>query len=58
MKHYAHTITTSAAQIIDDHDSFDLLWSKLKMSIIDARTKREQVQTDTTTINHDQTINQ
>jgi hypothetical protein len=56
MKHYAHT--TSAAQIIDDHDSFDLLWSKLKMSIIDARTKREQMQTDTTTIDHDQTINQ
>ncbi len=58
MKHYAHTITTSAAQIVDDHDQFDVLWSKLKMSIIDARTKREQVQTDTTTIDHDQTINQ
>jgi hypothetical protein len=56
MKHYAHT--TSAAQIVDDHDQFDVLWSKLKMSIIDARTKRNQVQTDTTTIDHDQTINQ
>jgi len=105
MKHYAHTITTSAAQIahlrsqlewltdnwyrgatpnnvefeinihdntisvfadsaemsyfahhhleqiIDAHDPFDVLWSKLKMSIIDARTaKSMDMKCDRTTI--------
>jgi hypothetical protein len=109
MKHYAHTITTSAAQIahlrsqlewltdnwyrgatpnnvefevnihdntisvfadsaemsyfahhhleqiIDAHDPFDVLWSRLKMSIIDARTaKSKQVECDRTTISVEQ----